>query len=225
MRSLFSLCFIIVTTISCSPAYAQNPQESMQFFPKNYVTKTGQANHQAQIQVPSPAESPGPTAPQSNTDTTALPPPEQALPAKEGIFEEAAGKPIKSIGAIWSTANPDTLRHDLEQLGSTVSNFGIAPGLLYLVGPLIDPGDFIEGPGSFAPLLAAGALPMAVQAVPPQYPVTRSPTWLVETTEGTILLEGVTNLSRYLNSRGEFVDRSLRFDPRKPSPFPRPLSP
>ena len=39
------------------------------------------------------------------------------------------------------------------------------------------------------------------------YSITQSPTWVLETKDGVVLLEGIDNVDRYINSKGEFVER------------------
>ncbi len=216
IRSL-ACSMLLGLVFTSAPAAADPLRENMQFYPKNYVTKPKQETPPVKSVIPGREQPSKGAAPLvrpaiSESRTTAAAP---GAPKTENILDEAAGKPIRSISALLSTANPDSLRDNLAQLGDAASRLGISPGLLYLVGPLIDPGDYIEGTGTFAPLFAAGALPISVQEVPKQYPVTLSPTWIVETDQGTILLEGVTHLERYVNGRGEFVDRSLAFQPNK----------
>ena len=62
------------------------------------------------------------------------------------------------------------------------------------------------------PILAAlgvmGGQIKIVETADEEYPVKQSPTWIVETAQGKILLEGIDSIDKFFNSRGEFVERA-----------------
>jgi hypothetical protein len=59
-------------------------------------------------------------------------------------------------------------------------------------------------------LHARGMIHNTVEKLPEKYSqVKNSPTYIIETEQGEILLEGVTKLDRYINSNGQFIEKGM----------------
>lgn len=204
----------------CLPVQAepQHTRKSTEFFPKNFVVRRAgketatRANTAEPIPrkpgVPNVSRS-GVSQPSGSGTSQDTPGDETtALPETEELASDPI--PITRIGAIWNSEDKEKLPELLGELNVAITEKNIRPGIIYLVGQAIDPTEYFDSGNLFGPLFAAGGVPLSVPKVPPKYPVTSSPTWIIETEQGSILLEGVYSLSRYVNASGEFVDRRLR---------------
>lgn len=204
----------------CLPVQAepQHTRKSTEFFPKNFVVR--RAGKESAMRPSAANTTPQKPAAVGGGSTG------KSQPSGSNIAEDAAGNetaalseteeivsdpiPITRIGAIWNSEDKVKLPELLGELNSAITEKNIRPGVIYLVGQAIDPTEYFDSGNLFGPLFAAGGVPLSVPKVPPKYPVTSSPTWIIETEQGSILLEGIHSLSRYVNASGEFVDRRLR---------------
>lgn len=116
---------------------------------------------------------------------------------------EARGVPIVAVGAVISAHDTKHLLDALKELARTVKPAQI--GIVYVVGSLqsLAPDEFVE---AFESL---GAAPIKfVSSIPEGLNIKRSPTWIVHTVQGRVLLEGIKLASR-INSQAEFVEKGV----------------
>ena len=135
-----------------------------------------------------PGESPSPTP--------------AVVETKEDLRDKLNPAPIKRLGIIVSGSDDNHFSQSLEKLLDVSLARKIPVGKVIMVGPFNNP----KRKGVFLGIGIQGGKTMGVDEVPAQYPVTKSPTWIVSLEKGDVLLEGFTDIERFLNSKGEFVE-------------------
>lgn len=173
---------------------AQTPND---FFPKDYVPSTkGQRSPPVESQSedsfkeigedPAPAPNLTPAA----TPTLAL--------------LDSPGKPVEWLGVAFDATSEEQASLTLDHFVSIIDRLHIRPGKIYAVCNPDNP--LPSGLQQLAiSLRMRGAEFLKVREVPKELNIRLSPTWLVQTSDGTSLLEGTTTPERQLNVRGEFV--------------------
>lgn len=127
-------------------------------------------------------------------------PPPKSVP---GATNEPRGVPLEAIGAIVNAVDKRHMNLALAELARHTKNVTLGP--VYLVGSL---GSFSEDE-LIEMMQSLGAAPTKFVAQPPdEYRVSRSPTWILFTPQGKVLLEGV-RLSTRVNAMGEFVEKGI----------------
>lgn len=114
--------------------------------------------------------------------------------------------PVQSVGAILNSLDSAHYLKSLEQLTELAISRDMSIGKIYALGDLKVAS---ENP-YVGKIIARGGIIHIVSNVPKGYAVSLSPTWIVKTAEGEVLLEAVGALDKYFNQRGEFLDRERR---------------
>jgi hypothetical protein len=114
--------------------------------------------------------------------------------------------PVQAVGAILNSIDSAHYLKSLEQLTELAISRDLNIGTVYALGDLKVAS---ENP-YVGKIIARGGIVHIVSNVPKGYPVSLSPTWIVKTAEGEVLLEAVGTLDKYFNKRGEFLDREKR---------------
>ena len=139
---------------------------------------------------------------------------EKAQKSSNNIFasnnqEIVSGSKIISLGLVVNAINKKHFSQVMEKLMTTVDDFDLDAGQIYLNGiinesmyPLI------------TPMVARGSIASSHFTIPEEFNISYSPTWIIQTSEGRILLEGVSNLRRYINKKGEFVEAGVPAEQR-----------
>lgn len=220
MCSRISLVSAILLCSSAT-ALAQHPDESSQFYPRHFVTETLRSSEERTPNTVVPMQSPAMTPKAASTQVA----PGRSLGLEGGAVEvikdeiksdskdlmAAANSPglvVTALSVIVSTANHEHFLQAIEQFNSIMSSRNLQPGTLYMIGPAINPVDLFQSGNVLGPLLSRGGLPMSLFEIPKKYDVKASPTWIIETESGEILLEAVPSLEKYFNAKGEFIDPS-----------------
>lgn len=116
---------------------------------------------------------------------------------------------VETVGAIISSKDPQHLKDMLQELLDVAVKYDFALGDIYTVG-------FPPDSQALKPLLiklsAREGKIMARAEVPEKYQVSKSPTWIVSTAAGEILLEGTGPLGANFNSKGKFLNRYQELD-------------
>jgi len=123
--------------------------------------------------------------------------------------EIVSGSKIINIGLVVNAVNKKHFSQVMEKLMTTVDDFDLDSGHVYLNGLTFEKDDYI-----LTPLIARGSSMSYHFTVPEQFNISLSPTWIIQTAEGLILLEGVKNLNRYINKKGEFVENGVPIEQR-----------
>lgn len=118
------------------------------------------------------------------------------------VMDEAEGTPILSIGVIVDLNDREHYEQVMSGLRETLDRTSILAGTVYTLSA---GGPYMED--NFIHLYARGASLQSGTELPERYQhIALSPTYIVETNEGEILLEAVSELNRFVNARGEFLE-------------------
>ncbi|MDC0357847.1 hypothetical protein OAO01_03455 [Oligoflexia bacterium] len=221
-----NLCLFLLLLPLCFGihANAQDQKKPGNFFPKDYINKPGK---QAAPSRKQPKDFSKPKRPaqlkkgkdakgKNILDLFALDgevvvdkKETGALPAKSAF---SSGIPLKSIGVILNSSDNMHFLSNLKNLIQTAIKYDLSISRVYAIGKLprldADEEQFSYTKDMFTLWLLDGLL-LPSDKIPKEYNVTRSPTWILNTSEGEILLEGMLTLEKHLNSKGEFVDKNF----------------
>ncbi len=195
----FVLCFAVFAFPS--KAYC-TPNTPGLFFPKNYVT------HQNKSKTKKKATSPN-TQKKSPQVLQKTEHESEQIQEQISIEPQERGTPIVALGGIFSLDDTDKLTVHLAQLKEVALAHDLLFNELILAGDVIN---FFQAKGApryvadmaFLVPALGGKIRYANSEIT-DYPISQSPTWIVSTEEGEILLEGMSNVTKFINSHGEFV--------------------
>ena len=155
-------------------------------------------------------------------DETPSPTPSaEATPA-----EERGGLPISEVRVFVNAMERSHLLDVVAEYGSLATKYDLTSSGLISVGGFFKRDEI---PPELTRLLLLGTPIAPFGLVPPKYKVERSPTWVLVTAEGEIVLEGFMSIDKFLNRKGEFQRRFLELDDRGDAdadraPVPAPLN-
>lgn len=213
MIQILGLFSLIVITFPAL-ALAQNEGNPGGFFSDNYARelleqpKKPWANSETlieeeQVQRPRPAtriktESTAKSSTLSDLDS-------EQSPDSTNVMEMSAGVPIESLNAIINVQDTEHFIKHITELKDVVVQYNVQPGIIVLVGYAeIDP--LLE---LFAPIVVRGGQVTADMTITETYQTSLSPTWVIRTEKGDMVLEAVPSLSRFLTSKGELQAHHL----------------
>lgn len=204
-----TLWVIHILIFSSVSLFAESPNE---FFPKEYVSQQKHKVQKKQSKVNSFAVDSEMHIKEQTVDVadtlfhadSPLKPPDSILLDDEGI-------PVHSIGLIINATEENHFRRNIEVLIETASKFELLVSQVAAIGfgipgaKSVSVGDVIYSPHAFALVALEGQIaPYAV--LPPKLDhLKRSPTWVVNTSQGGYLIEGYEPIWRLFNKRGEFI--------------------
>lgn len=127
------------------------------------------------------------------------------------ILLEDEGVPVHSLGLIVDGQKREHFKAHLETLIDTASRFHLLVSQVAAIGLIlpgkegINLGDFMHSPHAFSLLALEGQL--APYAALPESlgKIERSPTWVVNTADGAVLVEGYEKIWKLFNKKGEFL--------------------
>ncbi len=135
------------------------------------------------------------------TATTSPAPSASPAPSGPDLRDNLEANPIRRISLVINAKEGPHLSDGITQLIDIASKYDLKIGTIYRIGwttALV--------PARTMPVfLVQGGKFKDVDAPPAKYPVKKSPTWIVETDKGEIILEGFPILDRFVNSKGQFV--------------------
>lgn len=145
----------------------------------------------------SPAEMTAPPEPKATEVPGAL-----ATVSARSVYG-TPGAPIFFVNAIINGMDREHMYRQLMELSHVVLKQKVPLGAVYLIGS-----NWELTEQEMQELRAKVGFYPGVwwSTVPSGYRITRSPTWVLQTREGQILLEGIEGLRDYINKNGEFVD-------------------
>lgn len=131
---------------------------------------------------------------------------EETTPGEGDLTGLQRALPVRSIGGVVNSLDAEHYAKSLQ----TLTEFAIAKNLD--IGTIYTLGDMKIATDSplVTKVVARGGVVHIVSNVPKGYDVNLSPTWIVKTDEGEILLEAVGPLEKYFNQAGQFLDREKR---------------
>lgn len=126
--------------------------------------------------------------------------------SQNSVMDQTQALAILSVSAILSSKEPEHLFAKLKEFTDTVFEYKLKPDKIYVVGFI---NRITDAPLDWAKISIKGGQIAIVDQVPEKYPVKLSPSWIIETKKGEILIEGEQKLSNYMNAKGEFLQKYL----------------
>jgi len=192
------------------------PQKRPQFFEQDYpkkimqgTTVIGDAPNGAATPVTAQdqSETGSHSAFESEPDLSPSPSPTPTTPVIDPR-DKLEATPIRRISAVLDATDSEHYEGYLKQLVDAGFKFNLKVGEVYSLGelPPIKDNEVLLG------IKVLGGDFLMVNAPPQKYPVKKSPTWIMKTVRGEIILEGFPELGRFLNSRGQYVPNTGMMD-------------
>lgn len=121
---------------------------------------------------------------------------------QEDVFGDQRGTPVVWVGAILESSDSQHLKENLEELTSLSTRFDWMLGPVLIIGV---PDKKIVAPYVLKISARSGVLQLRPE-IPEKYKaVKQSPTWIVQTAKGQVLLEAVGNIKKFFNKKGELL--------------------
>ncbi len=230
LLSMMALHSVVITT---SEVHSEPLPRADQFFEHEFIKNApleGQkdgANGQS-IAAPSPFAPPEPSqqAPQApkrtggfeyfnSLDATQMPQDlSEESPGKSHAAEEPLESfiPIESLTLLMNGSQDQESAALLNTMATILKKFDIQPKAIYTMQlPAFLSNAFPDGQiqsYDFMSIMIRGGEMRMNREIPAQYQIERLPTWIAETPEGDVILEGYNDISSFLNAQGE-LKRSL----------------
>lgn len=193
-----------IALVTAAYALAQNEPFFQENYPKDFSLTNATPTPLTRSTPGDRKPAPGPV---SKKDSIASEPPKpETSPTARAELASASddkeGIKIIQIGLVSSAMNKEHLWENLQSLSDTVKRFDFLAGPIFMVGPkkAYDRLELEAAMGRYSM-----SLPDVRQHGPAKRDFSMSPTWILRTTKGEVILEGLP-LSKYINSRGEFVE-------------------
>lgn len=124
---------------------------------------------------------------------------------------------VLSVGAVLNSLDKPHFEEKMKELLEVVDRYDFDVGFIWAIGSVQN---LVNSPEAIY-LVARRAMIEAAEAPPEHYKISMSPTWVIRTAAGEILLEATGPLAANFNAKGEFVERpnEMRVE-RKEDPAP-----
>ena len=109
--------------------------------------------------------------------------------------------PVNKIHLLVEATNPQNLFDMIQQYRDTLIQYRLRPGDVYLFGAV---GKLPLKSDEILQIVARGGKLRVNYEVAKRYNITKSPSWILETEEGDIVLESYQAIDRFLTSKGAF---------------------
>ncbi|RMG44316.1 MAG: hypothetical protein D6719_02110 [Candidatus Dadabacteria bacterium] len=191
---------LTMTAWLATPVFAQDFSRPDSFFPQNYA-----AENLTDSQIKDTKKQPEAVRPEhkkavADKKTVAPGTTESSFnkkPSKEKI-------PIIAISAVLNAADRQHFSEHLNELIDTAVTYDLAFGSIYAVGwNIFKHSSDLQN--TAIKIIARGGEILDYGSVPDEYPVKLSPTWIIETEKGDIVLEATGPLRKYITSDGSFM--------------------
>jgi hypothetical protein len=211
LKQFISLLLFFLSSLCFSfPCLAQ-VKEPKGFFEDNYVGKItekekGNNNTPQQFEYPNSKQA---TPSQSIESKAALPllAKETATPQPEATFSEDELKKalrIDQINLIVSPLDSQHLDHILGEAVSLSYDYKLPLGRIIVVGAFYEP---LLNMSHIYALQLRGVSLEDMAELPQKYPVKKSPTWIIVTEKGEVLLEGIDSIKGMISKDSKLVLR------------------
>ncbi len=201
-------------TLFVALAVTVTAQERKPFFERDF------AKNPLEEQATPRPERTGPPADEDGTEVAGAEPPatDAALQVKERLEALAEGKEatqptditaltkthkVLSVGGVINALDKDHFQEKMKELLEVVDRYDFDVGFIWAIGSVQN---LVNSPEAIF-LVARQAMIEAAEAPPEHYKITMSPTWVIRTPEGEILLEATGPLAANFNTKGEFIER------------------
>lgn len=203
-RTLGALSMLVVA-FTLIGACAFGEDDSNQFYEQNYASSP----LQSETIIPGKGEEHVDLPIEKRQSTKAKNP--EAKPAKEtnpdtvsNVMDTRKGVKVKTIGGILNARDSKHFEVELGNLLSIATQYDLDVGKIYSLGHY----DGSNGTQMLKVIARGGSIEIT-WVVPEEYQVTRSPTWILDSEDGQIVLEAPESLKRYFNTKGEFIEGFL----------------
>jgi len=126
-------------------------------------------------------------------------------PEQRNVMDSSEGIPIQSLNAVFNVQERKHFLEHLRELKDTIVAHNIQPGTIYMIGYP----EFDEPPDDFFPIIIRGGRATGDYRIIEQYRTNLSPTWIIRTNEGDVVLEGAPSLQKFINSKGQLIKAHL----------------
>jgi|GEM_PF-4646489 len=127
---------------------------------------------------------------------------EEVLPLGSG-----KGIPVIAVSMISDSSDVTHLFDNLRIYTDFLETLDLAAGAFFLTYLTDFPPD---APMEWVKVLARGGIITVEPNVAQEYNVLKSPSWIVRTEEGDIVLEGLYSINQFFNTKGEFLETELK---------------
>ena len=110
---------------------------------------------------------------------------------------------VLSIGGVINAVDKTHFDAKLKELLEVVERYDLDVGFIWAIGSVQN---LMSSPEALY-LVARQGIVEAAEAAPEHYKIKMSPTWVLRTPEGEILLEATGPLAAHFNMKGEFVEK------------------
>lgn len=199
---LFLICFVPAT-------FAQEQDSRQGFFADDFVKKGFERTESKSEDIkwidPTKLVEQIKEQAASNPNSNLVQSDPSAFDAKRVVLGQH-GEKILSLGLIVNAVDEEHAKENIEELIGLAQTNAIALNTVFAVGGIAQAKKDLPSV-EYLWAKSQGARIKVTLGVPKQYDVSLSPTWIVETEQGLVLLEGIGSLKRAINAEGrlEFV--------------------
>jgi len=122
------------------------------------------------------------------------------------VMHSARGVPVSFVSLVVNGLETDHAYEMIHQLSELCLKYKITPGMIYVVGML---DIHTDAPYDYARVVARGGGFKLDAEVLDKYKISHSPSWIVVTEKGDVVLEGVSSIDKFFNGRGMFIESYL----------------
>lgn len=197
---------LVLIIFQCSLCMAQQTNHA-EFYPEGYVRSlmsVPQSFDQSTVDLSTgdtqQAHSKQASEPKlnGNVDSTQV---MDAKPPKDN----PVGVKVKRIGALFNTENQSEMEKNLATIIATANQINVRLGQIYFI--ITNLPDLSNAEEWMRPAAMRGAKIHFKLSPPEEYTKVKStPSWIISTSKGDVMLEGVLDPRSYFNSHGEFVE-------------------
>ena len=197
---------LLLISLLATVAVAQDSRKPDSLFDRGFVTRSDNKNKPV-VSKPrrdrdSQQEGQRTVTPKVQRSDSVLPERKDKTPS---VTELAEGIPIDWVGLIVNGIDEEHYVKTLNELFETVTDRKLGVGHVYTIGGFIKPD--IEKIKLKLMVRGGG---FQQDTLPDKYSKgTQSPTWIVATSDGEYLLEGLGPLKRYISTNGKFIERPM----------------
>ena len=214
-----NFCFwilLLVVALQGRDLFAQGKEQKRDFYNKDYAKTTFEDKGPAKR---TPSKKLSTIAPSSNLNTfdskSELSETSEAEEAETEVTSEqlsaeevqaeidfAEGKPVTLVGLLINGEDAEHAMHNLKELSDMATKYD------WSIGPIMTVGRFElpEARDFLARLMARGGFISHFETMPERYKTVKfSPSWIIVTEEGEILLEAPGSLKKFFNKKGQLV--------------------
>jgi hypothetical protein len=125
---------------------------------------------------------------------------------------------VLSVGGVINAVDKAHFDEKLKELLEVVDRYDLNVGFIWAIGSVQN---IMNSPNALFLVARQGVIEAAEEA-PDHYNIKRSPTWVLRTPKGEILLEATGPLAAHFNMKGEFVEKPNEMRVAREEDVPQP---